>query len=211
MKKSYPFPRSTLAVAGLLVLLSASAQGPHFGVKVGANLSNLHDNEVTDDNARFGFHIGVMGRTAADQAIGLQAELLYTTLGNRTDYSAFFGLVDQSVDFNLNYIQLPVMVSFRLAEGAFEIQAGGYAAYLVNAKVTTDGDLGDGEDDLETDNFNSMDFGLVGGLAFNGGPVQVGVRYNYGLTRISDSDAADSILGDAKNSCAQLYIAVGMP
>lgn len=209
MKKSYT--RSMLALAGLAGFLSVSAQGPHLGLKVGANLSNFHDNEVTDDNARFGFNVGVMGRTSADQAIGLQAELLYTTLGNRTDYSGFFGLVDQSVDFNLNYLQLPVMVSFRFAEGAFEVQAGGYAAFLLNAKVSTDGDLGDGEDDVETDNFNNMDLGLVGGLAFNAGPVQVGIRYNYGLTKISDSDAADVLLGDAKNSCAQLYLAVGMP
>ena len=200
-----------LAVLGLTAFLSASAQGPQVGVKLGANLSNFHDNEVTDDNARFGFNVGIMGRSSPDQPIGLQAELLYTTLGNSTDYHGFFDMGDQSVDFNLNYLQLPVMVSFRLADGVFEIQAGGYAAVLLNANVSTDGDLGSGEDDVDVDNFNKMDFGLVGGLAFNAGPVQVGVRYNYGLTDVADSDAAKTLLGDAKNSCAQLYLAVGMP
>jgi hypothetical protein len=208
-----PFtPRRVLyAAVGLAASIAASAQGPTMAVKVGANLSNLYHNEVNDNNARFGFDAGLMGRSAPDQAIGLQAELLYSTRGTETEYHTFFGLVDQTIDFNLNYIELPVMVSFRIADGAFEVQAGGYAAYLVNVNVTSNGDFGDGSDDLDKDNFNTVDAGLVGGLAFNSGPVQVGVRYDYGLTEIADSDDAKFLLGNAKNSCAQLYVALGMP
>ena len=43
------------------------------------------------------------------------------------------------------------------------------------------------------------------------GVIQIGARYEHGLMTIADSDGAKLLLGDAKNACAQLYIAVGMP
>jgi hypothetical protein len=56
-----------------------------------------------------------------------------------------------------------------------------------------------------------MDFGIAGGVGFNLGPnAQLGVRYLHGLTNVADSDAADFVLGDAKNRCLQAYIAFGI-
>lgn len=206
-------PTLKLALLGatfLATALTASAQGPTVALKVGANLSNFHKSEVNDNNARFGFDAGIMGRTSPDNAIGLQAELLYTTRGTKTDYSAFGNLVNQTVDFRLGYIQLPLMVSFRFGKSAFEIQAGAYAAYLVSADVKSTGDLGNGSESLDKDNFNTIDAGLVGGIAFNPGPLQVGLRYDYGMTKVANSDTAKLLLGNAENSCVQLYVAIGI-
>ena len=61
--------------------------------------------------------------------------------------------------------------------------------------------------DIDRDQLHSFDFGLVGGLGLNFGPMQVGARYNYGLTEIANSDVSRAVIGDAKNSCAQLYLA----
>lgn len=179
------------------------------GVKGGLNISNLYSGAVPDNNARLGFNAGFIGRAMADQPIGLQVELLYSSKGNKTHYTGLFGLVDQDIEFMLNYLELPVMAAFRFANNAVEVHAGGYAAYLLNASVSTSGDLGNGSDDLGRDNFNAMDAGLLGGIAFNAGPIQVGARYLYGLTTLANSDGANALLGDAKNSCAQVYIAFG--
>jgi opacity protein-like surface antigen len=142
--------------------------------------------------------------------VGVQAELLYSTKGSTTNYSALFDLVDQEVDFNLNYIELPILASVRLAE-IVDLQLGGYAAYLLSANVSSSGDLGSGSEELDRDNFKSMDFGIAGGVAFNvGSNLQVGVRYLHGLNDIADSDASDLVLGDAKNRVAQLYLGVGL-
>ena len=198
---------------GLLALspLASHAQGPHFGIKGGLNMSNLYSTEVDDRNSRIGFNGGVFGRTTLDKSFGLQAELLYSTKGNKTHYEGFFGLVDQDVKFNLNYLELPVMAAFRFADNAVELQIGGYAAYLLSSDVITDGDLGSGSDEIDSDKLKKADVGLVGGVAFNAGPAQLGARYEYGLSSISDSDEAEFLLGDAKNSCFQVYIALGMP
>lgn len=202
--------RILLAALLITTASAASAQGPTFGVKGGLNLSSLAVDAADDERTRLGVNGGVFIRTMPDGPFGLQVELLYSGKGSSTTYSGFFGLVDQEVDFNLNYIELPVMASFRVG-GIVDLQAGAYAGYLLNANISTSGDLGSTSEELEKDNFASMDLGLGGGVAFNAGPVQVGVRYLHGLTNVADSDAADLLLGDAKNRCVQAFIALGIP
>ncbi len=137
-------------------------------------------------------------------------ELLYSTKGNHTSYHAFFGLVDQDVDFNLNYLELPVLVSIRLMD-VVDLQIGGYAAYLLSAKVKTSGDLGSGSDTVDKDNFKSIDAGIAGGVGFNVGEnLQVGIRYLHGLTDVVDNSTLHDVVGDAQNRCVQLYIGIGV-
>lgn len=185
------------------------AQGPSMGIKGGVNLSTLAVNEADDEKGRIGFNVGVFGRTDPEQPFGLQAELLYSTKGAQAQYSGFFGLVDQEVDFNLNYIELPVLASFRLGS-ALEVQAGGYAGFLLSANVKTSGDLGSGEEELDKDNFQSLDYGVGGGVALNAGAAQIGLRYLHGLAEVANSDASDVILGNSTNRCVQLYVAFGL-
>ncbi|MCB9165509.1 MAG: PorT family protein [Flavobacteriales bacterium] len=201
----------TLSLLLISAALTAQAQGPHVGVKAGLNVSNLYAGEVNDYNARLGFNAGVMGRTSTDAPFGLQVELLYSTKGNNTRYTGVFGLVDQEVQFDLNYLELPVLACFRFAENALELQVGAYGAYLLSSNVSTSGDLGNGSEPVDLDNLASIDAGLAGGLAFNAGPAQLGARYSLGLVQVADSDGAELLLGDAKNSCLQVFVAFGIP
>ena len=199
---------SLVAFTGALALIPSitNAQGPVFGVKGGVTLSNLYSGDVDDKNGRIGFNLGVLARTDPEQPIGLQLELLYTTKGETFTYDGFF--IDQEFKLNLNYVDLPVMVSLRAGE-ALEFQGGLYAGLLLGSNLTSSGDLGTSSDVLDKDNFNALDYGLVGGVAFNAGALQVGARYNYGLSKLASSDGAEAILGDAKNAYAQLYVAFG--
>ena len=195
--------------AMLLAGMGSHAQGPAAGLKAGLNFSTLAVDDADDENSRVGFNAGVFGRTDPANPIGLQVELLYSTKGTHASYSGLFGLVDQDVDFELAYLELPVLAAFRLGE-AFELQAGGYGAMLLSAHASTSGDLGDGEDELDKDHFTDMDFGLVGGAAFNAGMFQIGVRYLHGFTEVADSDASDLVLGDATNRCLQAFVGLGL-
>ena len=208
MKNSY---LSAVAICGALLLAApAFSQGPAFGLKGGLNYTNLAGIDADDNNARIGFNAGVFARTMPDQPVGVQLELLYSTKGNRTKYNTFFGLIDQEVDFNLNYLELPVMASIRVME-VVDFQIGGYAAYLLSAKVKTSGDLGSGQDDLNKDNFKSFDAGIVGGVGFNVGEnLQIGIRYLHGLMDVVDDKDLSNLVGDAQNRCMQVYVAVGL-
>ena len=118
-------------------------------------------------------------------------------------------LGDLKVQYNLNYLDLPVLAVFKLGK-SLELHAGAYGSFLLDANISYDGDLANGTDEVDKDNFKSYDYGLTGGLAANFGSVQVGARYNYGLVKIADSNAAESLLGDSKNSFGQLYIAFNL-
>ncbi|WP_276373414.1 porin family protein [Chryseolinea sp. H1M3-3] len=177
------------------------------GFKGGLNASNLITDEVTDNNARYGFHVGVYGQLFANEGFAIQPELNYSTKGNKV--TTTFGVIDQETKFNLNYLDVPILAVFKLGNAA-EIHAGAYWAYLVGANIDTDGDLGDGFVQLDRDNFDDWDYGLVGGIGFNLGDIQLGARYNYGLNTIARSSGAKAMLGDTKNSVGQIYLAVNL-
>ena len=182
------------------------AQDVTGGIKGGLNMSNLYIDDIDDENMRIGYNAGFFGQIHLTDDFLIQPELLFSTKGAHAYYEGPF---NQDVRFNLNYIDLPVLASIELGD-FFVIQAGGYAAYLVSANTDYSNDFTSGFQELDRDNFHSMDYGLVGGVAVNFDPVQIGVRYNKGLSQIAESDMAELQLGDSKNSVAQLYIAFGI-
>ncbi|HEX5170174.1 MAG TPA: porin family protein [Cyclobacteriaceae bacterium] len=193
---------TVVAMCGLSSFVAAQS-APRMGIKGGLNLSNLYIDDVNDENPRIGLNLGIYGQLFSTDVFALQPELLFSTKGSQNEFDGF---PDQTVKFNLNYLDLPVLAVFKLGKSA-EIHAGGYASYLLHANVSYEGDLGSGDENLDRDNFRSYDYGLVGGFGLNFGAVQVGARYNYGLVKLAHSDAAKFIIGDAKNSVAQIYMA----
>lgn len=177
------------------------------GIKGGLNVSNLYSDEIDDENARYGFNVGVYGQFLSTETFALQPELLFTTKGARAEYNGTFG--DQTAKFNMNYLELPLLAVFKLGESA-EIHAGGYAGYLLSTNVDYKGTFANGTDDIDRDEFKHGDAGLVAGFGLNFGAVQVGARYNYGLVEIANTTSSRNILGNSKNSCATLYIAFNM-
>jgi hypothetical protein len=177
------------------------------GVKGGLNVSNLYVDEVDDENARFGFNLGFYGQILSSDVFAIQPELLFSTKGSKIEYGG--NLLDQTVKYNLSYLDLPVLAVFKLGESA-EIHVGPYVSYLLGANISHDGDLGSGTDDIDRDHLKSFDYGLSGGFGLNFGNIQIGARYNYGLAKLEDSDAAELLIGDSKNSVAQLYVALSL-
>ena len=129
---------------------------------------------------------------------------MFSTKASQADYG---GIVNSTVKFNLNYLDLPVLAVFKLGPSA-EIHAGAYGSYLLGANIDYSGNIGNGNETIDRDNLKSYDWGLVGGLGLNFGAVQIGARYNYGMVKIADSNSAQQILGNSKNSVAQLYVAL---
>ncbi len=202
--------RTTMVLA-MLAPVFLHAQGPELGIKAGLNVSTFMNNEVDDGKSRVGLTGGLFARSQPDAHTGAQVELLYTAKGKRNHYEAFSGLIDQDVDFRLDYLELPVMVSFRLADGLIDLHAGVYAAYLIGAHVSTSGDLGSPDIEADREDFQAFDAGLAAGVAVNFmRALQLGVRYEHGLMGVANSDASDLALGDATNACASFYLGFGL-
>ncbi|HMG92873.1 MAG TPA: porin family protein [Chryseolinea sp.] len=200
-----------LSVFVLVTLLATSLGSDVFaqaraGIKGGLNVSNLYIDNLDDENARYGFNVGVFGQVLASETFAIQPELMFSTKGSRAFYG---GIIDQEVKYNLNYLDLPVLAVFKLGESA-EIHVGPYASYLLGANISYSGDIANGDDEIDRDHLKSFDYGLVGGFGLNFGAVQVGARYNFGLAKIADSNGAELVLGDSKNSVAQLYLSLNL-
>lgn len=208
MKSNFLYALTLFMTAsfGLVSAQESTVVGPEFGIKGGANLSNLYTDDVDDNNVLWGFNAGLYAAFPIADNIFIQPEILYTTKGAELEYKSV-GL-EGTGKFKLNYIEVPLLVRFNVTPN-FNIHAGGYASYLVNAKVTGKGDL-EFDEELDADDLERFDAGLSAGVGIDFNPISVGIRYNYGLTTIGKER---EILGtkytfpDAKNSNLSLYLA----
>lgn len=203
--------------AGVFAFAATEAraqESPRVGFKGGLNLSNLYVNDVDDENARYGFHVGFFTQVFSSEAFAIQPEINYSTKGTGVTY-AYAGPNGAALDFdqkfNLAYLDIPVLAVFKLGKAA-EIHAGPYWSYLLRAEIkNNDGNSNNEFDTIDRKNFDNWDYGLVGGIGFNlGDAAQLGVRYNYGLNPIASSRGAKAILGNSKNQVAQLYLAFNL-
>lgn len=189
----------------LLFLLSFSAQAQYLGLKGGLNFSNLFVEDANDENLRFGYHGGLYLSIPLSEGLSFQPEVLYSTKGATAKYDVLFFQGENTI--KLDYVDVPLLAIIKLGDFA-EIQAGPYVGFLLNSSVSTDGDFGDDQQELDNDGFKKLDIGLAGGLAINLNALQIGARYNYGLTKVADSDVADAFLGDARNAYIQVFAAL---
>lgn len=179
---------------------------PKFGIKGGINLSNLYVNDVSDENMKVAGNVGIYGKIPLTRGLSLQPELLYSSKGAKENYNNFIQGSGE-YRFNLNYIELPLLLTVNVVRN-FNVHFGGYAAYLASANVKNvrDGNI-QGVTDLNAENFNRFDYGLVGGLGVDVDNFTIGARYNYGLRNIGQSGTlAGDLTKDSKNSTVSFYI-----
>lgn len=178
-----------------------------FGVKVGGNLTNFYSGDnINDNNLKPGFQAGIYFQAhIIEDVLFIQPEVLYTRKGTQATYSNFLQ-GSGKYQFGLGYVEVPVVLGVNI--GNFNIHAGGYGAYLTDARVRDVNNNGDirGATDLNRGNFNSLDYGLVGGIGADFEFGQIGLRYNYGLREIGDSGIAGQLTQNAKNQALQLYV-----
>lgn len=103
----------------------------HFGAKVGLNISNIYDTQgenFTADN-RAGFVTGVFMQVPIVKYFGIQPEILFSQKGFNAKGSMLGNRYD--VSRTLNFLDLPVLVSFKPTE-MFTILAGPQFSYLLS-------------------------------------------------------------------------------
>lgn len=181
-----------------------SSLDPKIGIKGGLNLTNLYVDDVEDENMKVGFNLGLFAKLPVTKGFSIQPEIIYSVKGSTMN----FGILNNNeYRFNLNYVEVPLMAVVNVTK-SFNLHAGGYAAYLVQSNIKQENDgPNDQIADLDEDDFNRFDYGLVGGLGIDVENVSIGARYNYGLKEIGKSgNFSNLILGNGKNSAISLYI-----
>ena len=191
--------------------------GPKFGLKGGLNLSQLYVDQpnVEYESMKAGIHFGVFGKIPVNNFLSVQPEVLYTNMGSKlsyggSDFENLFGIESGEIRFNLNYIQVPIALAVNV--GPLNIHAGPYFSYLLSANVSNwkSAEINPTEvRELDKNDFNRMDYGIVFGVGFDVRGVNVGARYNYGLRQVGNSDLAGNLTDNSKNGVAQIYLGFG--
>jgi hypothetical protein len=171
-----------LLVAIALIGFNANAQGVDFGVKAGANFASVGGDETDDFGTRTSFHFGVTAGISVSDKFSVQPELVYSSQGASYDFDGLDG------DVKLDYLNLPIMAQFQVADG-FSIEVGPQFGFLMSAKVEAEGEEEDIKDDLK-----GLD--LAAGVGINyamASGLNIGARYNLGLSNLNDGEDSDDI------------------
>jgi len=166
-----------LIIVTLVVLttLEFGYTQPVFGIRGGINL-----NDIVMDGApalpkhlyenNIGFHISVLSQFSLFKQLSICPELQFIQKGANSG--------DNRI--NLNYLELPIIISFAPLK-ILSVEAGPSMAYLLSAKESPN----DGTPDVSDVFDQPFDFGLTGGIKINAtDKISIICRYYHGLNTI---------------------------
>ncbi|MCC3156610.1 PorT family protein [Hymenobacter sp. 15J16-1T3B] len=187
-----------------------------FGLKGGWNASTIRGAEqknYSDLSARNNFHAGAYAQFGFSPQTSLQVEALYSRQGYKaaSQYRTTSAGAPNTAKYEtqLDYVQVPVMFVYNFVDNV-SFHVGPQVSLLVNAKENKN------SVNLSDRNYNSLDYGAVGGIEARVGPARIGGRYVLSLGDIYNDPkmengvmTPDSRIDNIKNSVIQVYVGFG--
>ena len=175
----------TLAVACFALTASAQEKGDlRFGVTAGMNVSNITDMKM---DSRIGFHVGAKAEYNITDNLYGNAALLFSQKGNKKEEGSI------EATSNPGYLELPIHIGYRFKMGdkvSIFGETGPYFAYGICGKDKLEG-TGVADYDVkffDYDNVNKFDFGWGVKAGVEYANFQIGLGYEYGITKVFDID-----------------------
>lgn len=153
-----------------------------FGVKAGANLSNVYDSQGEQFNAdsKLGLAAGVFVALPLGKYLGIQPEILFSQKGYKGSGSILGS--DYSFSYTSNYIDVPLLLAFKPIS-LITIVAGPQYSFLIKDNYTFNSALinVDQEYEFENDNIRKNTLSFLGGIDFNLNRIVIGTRVGWDL------------------------------
>ena len=173
-----------IAFCILMVTVGQAQDGPKFGVRVGANISNqeFKSSSITvEPQSKFGLDFAVVADLPLGEVVSFGPELHWLQKGY--DIEDFNGLGE--LTGTLNYLELPLLIKFNFGEEAkFFVMGGPSIGYLLDYKIESNGV----ELEPNYDFVNRLELGAHLGAGVGIGPIVIDVRYMLGLSDIAKDD-----------------------
>lgn len=213
---------SLLLFTAATLASTANAQ-IQFGVKGGFNIAEIltsdHQSVYVNNQPmgirnfpRTDFHAGLLVSIPLFKNFTLQPEAVYSQQGATGNPSGGW-LVSATEKYQLNYLNIPVLLKYHLPLGFFA-ETGPQLGLLLRAKIDESlvGGVNTGKYYHDTNRFKSTDLGWAFGVGYLS-PIDLGfdVRYNVSLNSINnassgDMDSAPVQTGSIKNSVVQIGV-----
>ncbi|HSP12843.1 MAG TPA: porin family protein [Salegentibacter sp.] len=200
------FITGLLIISGFNLIAQENASSFSFGLKAGVNLANIYSSNLPIEEFtknKFGIHGGAMAEYRFSELFALQAELLYSEQGTKSDIdyipidppgeigtfqntsaqdNSGNGLYENlNSTGNYNYLNLPLLAKLYVYKG-LNVFAGPQFSVLLSAKD----ELPNGQEMDVKDQLDAVDFGLNGGLGYQTDfGAFVSANYYLGLNNIS--------------------------
>ena len=189
----------TLLVIVVLVSGSIYAQDQiKFGLKAGVNFANLVGDDIDGAETRVGLNLGGLVEIPVSEKFSFQPELAYSQYGTTNNDEG------SDISINLDYLTLPLLAKFYVAEG-FSLEGGPQLGFKLKGEVEVDNVSVDLEDGIK-----GFDYGITGGVGYS---LPMGIffqaRYYYGLSDVFDDFQIEDVeveSGDIKNAAFQLSV-----
>jgi len=199
-----------LVCIAILPLQAQETKSMQFGIKGGLNLSSLNSSDGSTSDMLLGFNLGVFNKLPITSFLAIQPEFYVTTKGSQVTYNNLF--VDGTAKFNLTYLEIPVLCVVNVTK-LLNVQFGPYAAYMIDGKVTNVGNVNlfNFEQNINVNDYNRIDAGVVLGAGLEVGNITMGARYNLGMTKVGKTKTllgSDYTVPDARNGVVNFNLAI---
>jgi hypothetical protein len=175
----------TLSVSNSVAQESTSTDNREklfFGLKVGANYSNVYDSESEDfvADSKFGLAAGAFVSIPLGKFIGVQPEVLFSQKGFKSS-GTFLG-TEFKATRTTNYIDVPLLLAVKPVE-FITILFGPQYSYLMKQKdeFTSGSFSSSEEEEFTNDNIRKNTFSLIGGADLNFNNFVIGLRSGWDL------------------------------
>jgi len=185
------------------------AQESTWGFRGGMNVSTASEkvNEEPEPDYKnlIGFRFGVIGDLGITEKFYIQPGLYFTSLGVKQE------VYEEDATTRLNYLQLPVLASYRIACSnliKIHVNVGPYVAYGISGKEKYAGVKVDafGTDEDEG-GLKRFDAGLSFGAGIEVRKAYFGLGYDLGLTNILDDEVWET--SEVKTRNRNFFITAG--
>jgi opacity protein-like surface antigen len=216
--KKLLFSTAAAALVAAVAAPAAHAQSVRFGLKAGANLSNLSGDLVQQDQYknRFGFQGGAIVNLGlvADDFLAIQLEALYSQKGFKyadQQYTFLNNTIRNTGNVRYDYIDIPLLL--RLKTGGIFFEAGPQYSYLLNISNNRTQTLNGNTVNSVSSNTSDLDrvrrneLGYAAGLGFQSeSGFLLGLRYNGAFTDFAKDGYSSDEFRNARNSAFQAYV-----
>lgn len=183
-----------LIVALAAITFGASAQGFSWGIKAGMNVSNIGGKDTDNNKNKIGYFAGLAAEYAFSDTWAIAPEVLYSAQGFKVKEG------DVTASFKGDYINVPIFAKYYLTDN-WSVGLGPQLGFNVSAKVKTKVDGETATQKIDSDLYNSFDFGMGIATSYKiTDNLYVDARYNYGFTKV---------FKDAKNYNRVFQLGVG--
>lgn len=170
-----------LSLFAVLLFAQAMMAQFHIGAKGGANIIKI-DGKSFKQQFSYGYHAGGFAEIGFGCNLGIQPEVIFNQYSTKVDsnFSHVYQNVFKQGNVKLNYLSIPILLSYKLFGNFLSLQAGPQFSVLIQQSKTL---LENG-----SDAFKSGDFSMVGGVHLKIKSLRVDGRYVVGLNNINDID-----------------------